>query len=79
MERARGYDIRIQREGHHFHDEVKLAWGRGNQLPTEWGQVKEDPTIIHADIARNTEHRKFAHKRTYLDEYIRPADKEETR
>ena len=68
---AQGYYIRIQRVGDWFHREIVRCWGIDRASPIEWTQIGQDPTVMHADIFRNTEFGKPARKRRVLAEYKR--------
>jgi hypothetical protein len=72
-----GYEIRVQHTGQLCAD-YQVAWAAGEQLPTEWGQVKqeavEDETVEKAQIYRVSERKKNMQYRNVLDEYTREGD-----
>lgn len=68
---ARGYDIRIQRDGSGWLNEKHHAWGLDGNLPEEWNQIKQDQSVVQAVIFRSTQRHRRADKRRYEEKYTR--------
>ena len=73
IKKARGYDIRIQRDGSNYPREQLHAWGLQGRLPKEWEEVKKAPDVQRATIFYSAQRRRRADRRQYLDTYIRNA------
>lgn len=69
--KARGYDIRIQRDGSDSPREQLHAWGLQGRLPQEWEQVKQQPDVQRALIFYSSQRHKRVNHRQYLDSYTR--------
>lgn len=71
MKLGKYYDIRIKHEGHFFHDDIQTALGTDGQLPAQWGQIQQDPTVEHAEIYHISQRNRNASNRNVIDEYER--------
>lgn len=69
--KARGYDIRIQRDGSTMLREPLHVWGLQGKLPNEWERIKQEPDIQKAVIFYSSQRHKRADKRQYLATYTR--------
>lgn len=69
--RVHGYDIRVQREGSDDLREKLHGWGMENDLPQEWEQVKNDPTVVRAVIFPSYQRTWRSGNRRHSDEYRR--------
>lgn len=72
MDKAKGYHVRIQREGEGWRNEKDLLWGINGELPEEWATIKngEDESIVSASLHPNNRYRRL---KPAIDEYNRPA------
>ena len=73
VRKGKGYDIRVQREGSEWRAEKVQGWGYDGALPSEWQQIKQDPTVISAKMSPGYQRRWRADRRHIIDEYNRPA------
>jgi hypothetical protein len=66
----RGFTIRVHRSGDPAYvAEKQDTYAEKGTIPNEWEQVKQDPTVDHAQLYRAAQRRVRADKRHYVDQY----------
>jgi hypothetical protein len=70
---VRGYTIRAQHKGDYFKGDIRRAWHEAGELPPEWEEIKNDPSVKSAEIFYTTQWNRRADKRQILDSYHREA------